>query len=107
MLEFNPHGLRFTEITATAMQIARPRHVSVTVREYMHRARSVYPCTDMNDYEIRILKESGQQLVIEVRLMGDHAAVRRARTLATDTDRLEVWRGMTCVYSTLEAFAVH
>ena len=67
----------------------------------------VYLCTDMNDYEIRILKEDGQQLVIEVRLMGDHAAVRRANTLATDTDRVEVWRGMTCVYSTLESFAVH
>jgi len=56
---------------------------------------------------IRILKEDGQQLVIEVRLMGDHAAIRRATTLATDTDRVEVWRGMTCVYSTLETLAVH
>ena len=64
-------------------------------------------CTDMNQYEIRILKENGQQLVIEVRLMGDHAAIRRARTLATDTDRVEVWRGMTCVYSTAEWVAVH
>jgi hypothetical protein len=61
----------------------------------------------MNDYEIRILQEDGQQLVIEVRLMGDHAAVRRATTLATDTDRVEVWRGMTCVYSTVESLAVH
>jgi len=66
-----------------------------------------YLCTDMNDYEIRILKEGGQQLVIEVRLMGDHAAIRRARTLAIDTDRVEVWRGMTCVYSTADSLAVH
>ena len=66
-----------------------------------------YLCTDMNHYEIRILKEDGQQLVIEVRLMGDHAAIRRANTLATDTDRVEVWRGMTCVYSTWETLAVH
>ena len=70
-------------------------------------ARGVYLCTDMNEYEIRILKEDGQQLVIEVRLMGDHAAIRRANTLATDTDRVEVWRGMTCVYSTVESVAVH
>ena len=64
-------------------------------------------CTDMSHYEIRILKENGQQLVIEVRLMGDHAAIRRARTLATDTDRVEVWRGMVCVYSTVESLAIH
>lgn len=83
------------------------RHVSVTVREYTHHAWGVDLCTDMNDYEIRILKDDGQQLVIEVRLMGDHAAIRRARTLATDTDRLEVWRGMTCVYSTVESLAIH
>ena len=70
-------------------------------------ARGVYLCTDMDHYEIRILKENGQQLVIEVRLMGDHAAIRRARTLATDSDRVEVWRGMTCVYSTLESLAIH
>jgi len=61
----------------------------------------------MDHYEIRILKEDGQQLVVEVRLMGDHAAIRRARTLATDADQLEVWRGMTCVYSTSESVAVH
>ena len=61
----------------------------------------------MTDYEIRILRQDGQQLVIEVRLMGDHAAIRRARTLATDSDRLEVWRGMTCVYSTAESLAIH
>ena len=61
----------------------------------------------MDDYEIRILKEDGQQLVVEVRLMGDHAAIRRARTLATDSDGVEVWRGMTCVYSTLESLAIH
>ena len=61
----------------------------------------------MNQYEIRILRQDGHQLVVEVRLMGDHAAIRRARTLAIDTDRVEVWRGMTCVYSTADSLAVH
>ena len=70
-------------------------------------ASNLYPYTDMTDYEIRILRQDGQQLVIEVRLMGDHAAIRRARTLTTDTDRVEVWRGMTCVYSTVESVSIH
>jgi hypothetical protein len=85
----------------------RLRDMSLSQTGSTRIARGVYLCTDMDHYEIRILKENGQQLVIEVRLMGDHAAIRRARTLATDTDRLEVWRGMTCVYSTLEALAIH
>ena len=60
----------------------------------------------MCDYEIRIVRSDGRQLVIETRLMGDHAAVRRAKTMALDADQVEVWRGMVCVYSTAEA-AVH
>lgn len=80
--------------------------MSLSQSEGTRTAAEVYLCTDMTDYEIRILKEDGQQLVVEVRLMGDHAAIRRARTLAT-TDKLEVWRGMTCVYSTLELAALH
>ena len=57
----------------------------------------------MFTYEILILRKDGQRLVIEARLVGDHAAVRRAQTLATDEDRIEVWRGQNCVYSTLDA----
>ena len=54
----------------------------------------------MTNYEIRILRNDGQILVIEIRLMGDHAARRRAQTLAMKGDSVEVWRGMTCIYET-------
>jgi hypothetical protein len=49
-------------------------------------------------YEIRITRRDGQVLVIESRLMGDHAAVRRARTLVIPGDLVEVWRGTVCVF---------
>jgi hypothetical protein len=56
----------------------------------------------MTSYEIRILRKSDNaQLLVSAKLMGDHAAVRRARLLAVDGDLVEVWRGMTCIYSTL------
>ena len=55
----------------------------------------------MNSYEIRIVRKSGNaQLIVNAKLMGDHAAVRRAQMLAGDGDMVEVWRSMTCVYST-------
>jgi hypothetical protein len=49
-------------------------------------------------YEIHITRKDGQTLVIESRLMGDHAAVRRAQTLAMPGDLVEVWRGTVCVF---------
>jgi hypothetical protein len=63
----------------------------------------------MNDYEIRIVRASdNSQLVITAKLLGDHAAVRRAQMLAGDSDAVEVWRGMNCVYSMVpNAMRVH
>ena len=63
----------------------------------------------MHDYEIRIVRATDRsQLVISAKLLGDHAAVRRAQMLVGETDLLEVWRGMTCVYSTVPgAIRVH
>ena len=56
----------------------------------------------MTSYEIRInRKGDNSQLLVSAKLMGDHAAVRRARLLAGDGDLVEVWRGATCIYSTL------
>ena len=56
----------------------------------------------MTSYEIRIVrKDDNSQLLISASLMGDHAAVRRARLLAGDGDFVEVWRGMKCIYATL------
>lgn len=49
-------------------------------------------------YEIRIVRSDGQMLVIPVSLMGDHAARRRAETLAMPGDYVEVWRDMACIY---------
>jgi hypothetical protein len=51
-------------------------------------------------YEIRILRRDGQSLVIKSRFMGDHAAIRRAQTLAMAGDLVGVWRGTICVYET-------
>ncbi len=58
-------------------------------------------------YEIRIVRQDGQVLVIECRLLGDHAAIRRARTLAIAGDQVEVWRGMVCIFETTADASVH
>lgn len=60
----------------------------------------------MTAYEIRILRSTdAARLVVTANLMGDHAAVRRARMLAAASDQVEVWRGKTCVYSTVREHA--
>ena len=65
-------------------------------------ARQRQPETTVNSYEIRIVRHSDNvQLVVSANLVGDHAAVRRAKMLTGDGDLVEVWRGMTCVYSTI------
>jgi len=63
----------------------------------------------MHEYEIRIVRNCDRtQIVITAKLLGDHAAVRRAHMLAGADDLVEVWRGMTCVYSTVpDAIRVH
>lgn len=54
----------------------------------------------MTDYEIRILRsEDRSEVNITARVMGDYAAVRRARMLAGLFDRVEVWREDVCVYA--------
>lgn len=61
----------------------------------------------MTSYEIRISRRDGQILVIESRLIGDHAAIRRAQTLAAVGELVEVWRGMVCIYETAAGAIVH
>jgi hypothetical protein len=61
----------------------------------------------MITYAIRIMRPDGQALVVESRFLGDHAAIRRAQTLAMEGDGLEVWRGMVCVYQTAGAPTLH
>jgi hypothetical protein len=56
----------------------------------------------VNTYEIRIMREYDKEpLVVTAKLVGDHAAIRRAQMLAGRSGPVEVWRGMTCVYSTI------
>jgi hypothetical protein len=54
----------------------------------------------MNTYEIRIVrKDIKSPDVYSSSHISDHAAIRRARNLADREDKVEVWRGTTCVYS--------
>jgi hypothetical protein len=56
----------------------------------------------MNKYEIRILRCGDRsEIVVTATLLGDHAAVRRAQMLAGNSAPVEVWRGVTCVYSSV------
>jgi hypothetical protein len=60
----------------------------------------------MTDYEIRIVRKGEKSpMVLSAKLLGDHAAVRRAHMLAGNGDLVEVWRRMTCVYSTVSEAA--
>ena len=56
----------------------------------------------MTPYEIRIVRSVDRSpIIVNAKLMGDHAAVRRARMLAAEGDLVEVWRGAVCIYSTM------
>jgi len=57
----------------------------------------------MNSYQIRILRAAGQTVLLENSYASDFAAVRRARRAAEDDDKVEVWRGMDCIYSEYES----
>ncbi|MEO8302128.1 MAG: hypothetical protein ABI608_10060 [Rhizomicrobium sp.] len=54
-------------------------------------------------YQIRILRAAGETILLENSYASDFAAVRRARRAAEDDDRVEVWRGMDCIYSEYES----
>jgi hypothetical protein len=54
----------------------------------------------MTSYKILITRKDGRILVIESRFMGDHAAIRRARSLAMAGDQVEVRRGTVSVFET-------
>ena len=62
-----------------------------------HNRRSDFA---MTSYKILITRKDGQVLVIESRFMGDHAAIRRAKTLAMAGDQVEVRRGAVSVFGT-------
>lgn len=53
----------------------------------------------MNSYEIRIRRHDAAPTVFRSSHIGDHAAVRRALSLAGAGDGIEVWRGHACIYA--------
>jgi hypothetical protein len=53
----------------------------------------------LDAYEIRILrKKTHAPVIYACAQASDHAAVRRAQSLCREGDRVEVWRGLDCVY---------
>ncbi len=58
----------------------------------------------MQEYDIRVLSH-GNEAVIEVMHLSDHAAIRAAKKLAGGKP-FEVWRGLDCIYSPLDMPAV-
>ena len=60
-------------------------------------------CLAMNRYQIRILRAAGETVLLENSYASDFAAVRRAQRAAEEDDRVEVWRGMECIYSEYES----
>ena len=51
----------------------------------------------MQNYEIRLHRPQGAERY-DGRLLGDFHAIRRAHTLAGESDDIEVWRGPHCIY---------
>lgn len=54
-------------------------------------------------YQIRILRAAGETVLLENSYASDFAAVRRAQRAADEDDKVEVWRGMDCIYSEYES----
>jgi hypothetical protein len=53
----------------------------------------------MEVYQIRIIKD-GREIAAEAfKLASDYAAIRHARTLADESDLVEVWRGNRCLFT--------
>jgi hypothetical protein len=60
----------------------------------------------MDVYEIRIIRPGQRSAEIYASShIADHAAIRRALSLATEQSVIEVWRGMRCIYSGAAEYA--
>lgn len=58
----------------------------------------------MDTYEIRITRKGATSpQIIKAALASAYAAIRRAVALAREGDCVEVWLGLTCVYSAVAA----
>ncbi len=53
----------------------------------------------MQQYEIHIGKNDKGRRTYPCLQLNDHAAIRRAQSLAKDFEEVEVWRAEVCVYT--------
>lgn len=53
----------------------------------------------MYGFEIRIIKKSGAPVIYKTMVVSAFAAVRRAARLAELGDLIEVWHGLSCIYT--------
>lgn len=60
----------------------------------------------MQQYEIHIGKNDRNRRIYPCLQLSDHAAIRRAQSLAKSSEQVEVWRAEVCVYArSVEAVA--
>lgn len=52
----------------------------------------------MEQYEIRVVRQKDKPAVYTYTYASDYAALRGARELAGADGRLEIWRGIHCIY---------
>ncbi len=53
----------------------------------------------MGVYEIRTVKDGRHPFICACTHASDHAAIRRAQSLTDENDKVEVWRGLDCIYA--------
>lgn len=53
----------------------------------------------MQPYEIRVVHDGDPVRIYPSLQINDYAAIRRARRIAAEQDKIEVWRGEVCVFA--------
>ena len=53
----------------------------------------------MQQYEIHVGKNDSHRRTYPCLQLNDHAAIRRAQSLAQTSEAVEVWRAEVCVYA--------
>ena len=53
----------------------------------------------MGEYQIRVIRSSGEITAYSCQAPSAVAAVRRAKSIAKACDVVEVWLGMDCIFS--------
>ncbi len=85
------------------MQIRRQNPVDSWPVSVMNPASGWTGDRALDNYEIRIVKQrKSGPFIYHSPQASDHAAVRCAQSLIEDGDRVEVWRGLDCIYATDE-----